>query len=87
MSLRPAFGKEGTVTAGNASSVNDGAAALFDRIESSLRSTWQLEPLAKISWIYHVQPRSLNGSLQRRSEQSRQLNEKIGWTVDQTDLV
>lgn len=27
-SLRPAFGKEGTVTAGNASSVNDGAAAL-----------------------------------------------------------
>ncbi|QUI21161.1 acetyl-CoA C-acetyltransferase [Vallitalea pronyensis] len=45
--LRPAFLKDGTVTAGNASGINDGAAAL-------LLSTWQyarenqLEPLAKV---------------------------------------
>ena len=46
-SLRPAFQKDGTVTAGNASSINDGAAAvvLMSREEASRRG---LEPMATI---------------------------------------
>jgi acetyl-CoA C-acetyltransferase len=50
--LRPAFDKEGTVTAGNASSINDGAAAvmLMTRKEADKRG---LKPLATIkSWAH-----------------------------------
>jgi len=46
-SLRPAFKKEGTVTAGNASGINDGAAALLIVGEEFLKKN-SLEPLAKI---------------------------------------
>lgn len=46
-SLRPAFGKEGTVTAANASTINDGAAALVLVSETKLKELG-LEPLAKI---------------------------------------
>jgi acetyl-CoA acyltransferase len=45
--LRPAFRKEGTVTAGNASGLNDGAAALLLASESGLQAH-QLQPLARI---------------------------------------
>ncbi len=54
-SLRTAFQKDGTVTAGNASSLNDGAAALvlMSADEAKKRG---LEPLAKIvSWGHHAQ--------------------------------
>lgn len=53
--LRPAFEKDGTVTAGNASSINDGAAAvvLMSAEEASRRG---LVPLARIrSWGQHAQ--------------------------------
>ena len=46
-SLRPAFGKEGTVTAANASTINDGAAALVLVSEEKLTEL-ALKPLAKI---------------------------------------
>lgn len=46
--LRPAFGKEGTVTAANASTINDGAAALVLVSEKKLKEL-NLKPLAKIS--------------------------------------
>lgn len=46
--LRPAFGKEGTVTAANASTINDGAAALVLVSEQKLKEL-NLKPLAKIS--------------------------------------
>ncbi len=47
--LRPAFRKEnGTVTAGNASPLNDGAAALLLADEEGLKATGR-EPLARIS--------------------------------------
>ncbi|MBY0450906.1 MAG: acetyl-CoA C-acyltransferase [Cyanobacteria bacterium] len=47
-SLRAAFQKEnGTITAGNASSINDGAAALLVVSEAALK-TYQLQPIAKI---------------------------------------
>ncbi|MBI3939265.1 MAG: acetyl-CoA C-acetyltransferase [Acidobacteria bacterium] len=45
--LRPAFDKDGTVTAGNASGINDGAAALLVAGENGLRDLKQ-EPLARI---------------------------------------
>ncbi len=45
--LRPAFRKEGTVTAGNASGLNDGAAALLFASDEAL-SKYNLQPLAKI---------------------------------------
>jgi acetyl-CoA C-acetyltransferase len=45
--LRPAFTKEGTVTAGNASGINDGAAALVVATESSARKNGR-QPLARI---------------------------------------
>lgn len=45
--LRPAFKKNGTVTAGNASGVNDGAAALFIVSEEALKK-YNLTPIAEI---------------------------------------
>jgi acetyl-CoA C-acetyltransferase len=45
--LKPAFKKDGTVTAGNASGINDGAAALVVMSESRSRAKG-LEPLARI---------------------------------------
>jgi acetyl-CoA C-acetyltransferase len=53
--LRPAFAKDGTITAGNASSINDGAAAVvvMSAEEAARRG---LRPLARIvSWGYHAQ--------------------------------
>jgi 3-oxoadipyl-CoA thiolase len=45
--LKPAFIKDGTVTAGNSSGINDGAAALLLASEEAVK-TFNLEPLAKI---------------------------------------
>ena len=45
--LKPAFKKEGTVTAGNASGINDGAAAVVLASEESIKSL-NLKPLARI---------------------------------------
>ncbi len=54
-SLRTAFQKDGTVTAGNASSINDGAAALVVMSADEAKKRG-LQPLARIkSWGYHAQ--------------------------------
>ena len=55
--LRPAFNKQGTVTAGNASGLNDGAAALLFASEDGLKKH-QLKPLARIlaSAAHGVEP-------------------------------
>src|SRR5688572_30208725 len=54
-SLRTAFQKDGTVTAGNASSVNDGAAAVVVMAADEAKRRG-IKPLAKIvSWGYHAQ--------------------------------
>jgi len=45
--LRPAFDKEGTVTAGNASSINDGAAAVLLASQAAV-DQYNLKPLAKV---------------------------------------
>ncbi len=56
--LKPAFRKEGTVTAGNASGLNDGAAAILLASEEGLKK-YQLKPLARIvsSAVVGVEPR------------------------------
>lgn len=83
--LRPAFDKEGTVTAGNASGLNDGAAAvlLMTEAEAAKRG---LQPLARIaSWATAgVDPQIMGtGPIPA----SRKALAKAGWTVSELDLV
>jgi acetyl-CoA C-acetyltransferase len=83
--LRPAFDKEGTVTAGNASGLNDGAAAavLMTEAEASRRG---IQPLARIvSWATAgVDPQIMGtGPIPA----SRKALEKAGWSVGDLDLV
>lgn len=83
--LRPAFDKEGTVTAANASGINDGAAAVLLMTEQeALRRG--LQPLARIaSWATAgVDPQVMGtGPIPA----SRKALEKAGWTASQLDLV
>jgi acetyl-CoA C-acetyltransferase len=83
--LRPAFDKEGTVTAGNASGLNDGAAAalLMTEAEAVRRG---IQPLARIaSWATAgVDPKIMGtGPIPA----SRKALEKAGWSVTDLDLV
>jgi acetyl-CoA C-acetyltransferase len=83
--LRPAFNKEGTVTAGNASGINDGAAAvvLMTADEAERRG---LEPLARIvSWAQAGVDPAIMGT--GPIPASRKALEKAGWMVDDLDLV
>ena len=83
--LRPAFSKEGTVTAGNASGINDGAAAivLMSAAEAKKRG---LTPLARIaSWATAGVDPAIIGS--GPSPASRRALEKAGWKVKDLDLV
>ncbi|MBT4016908.1 MAG: acetyl-CoA C-acetyltransferase [Alphaproteobacteria bacterium] len=83
--MRPAFDKEGTVTAANASGINDGAAALvlMSAEEAEKRG---LKPLAKIkSWAQAGVDPSIMGS--GPIPASRKALEKAGWTADDLDLV
>ncbi len=56
--LRPAFKKDGSVTAGNASGLNDGAAALYVASEQAVK-TFNVQPLARMvaSGVSGVEPR------------------------------
>lgn len=58
--LRPAFDREGTVTPGNASSINDGAAAAV-LMERSAAAALQLKPIARLvgSAVVGVEPRTM----------------------------
>ena len=83
--LRPAFDKEGTVTAANASGINDGAAAtvLMRESEAAKRG---ITPMARIvSWATAgVDPQIMGtGPIPA----SRKALEKAGWKVDDLDLV
>ncbi len=83
--LRPAFDKEGTVTAGNASGINDGAAAavLMSEAEASKRG---IEPLARIvSWATAGVDPAIMGS--GPIPASRKALEKAGWKVADLDLI
>jgi acetyl-CoA C-acetyltransferase len=83
--LRPAFDKEGTVTAANASGLNDGAAAalLMSEAEASRRG---IQPLARIvSWATAgVDPKIMGtGPIPA----SRKALERAGWKIGDLDLV
>jgi len=83
--LRPAFTKEGTVTAGNASGINDGAAAvvLMSAEEAKKRG---LKPLGKIvSWATAGVDPAIMGS--GPIPASREALKKAGWTVADLDLI
>jgi acetyl-CoA C-acetyltransferase len=83
--LRPAFRKDGTVTAGNASGINDGAAVLvvMSEQEASRRG---LTPLARIaSWSSAgVEPEVMGSG---PIPASRRALEKAGWKVGDLDLI
>ncbi len=83
--LRPAFTRDGTVTAANASGINDGAAAvLLMSAENAERRG--IEPLARIaSWATAGVDPSIMGIGPVAA--SRKALEKAGWTVDDLDLV
>jgi acetyl-CoA C-acetyltransferase len=82
--LKPAFSPEGTITAGNASSVNDGAAAVVVASMAACREL-SLEPVARIvgAATFSQEPEWFTtapvGALKRILEQ-------VGWTVATTDL-
>jgi acetyl-CoA C-acetyltransferase len=83
--LKPAFAKDGSVTAGNASGLNDGAAALvlMSAKEASARG---LTPLARIaSWAQAgVDPKVMGSG---PIPASRAALEKAGWKAADLDLV
>jgi len=83
--LRPAFDKEGTVTAGNASGVNDGAAAVMVMSESKAKALG-LTPLARVVAFASagVDPAIMGtGPIPA----STKCLEKAGWTVADLDLI
>ena len=83
--LRPAFDREGTVTAGNASGINDGAAAvlLMSSKEAERRG---IEPLARIASYATA---GLDPAIMGVGpvHASRKALEKAGWSVADLDLV
>lgn len=82
--LRPAFEKNGTVTAANSSSISDGAAALLLMRESEANRL-QLQPLARIEGYVNYAhtpalfPTTPIGAIQK-------LFSKTGWTTEDVDL-
>ena len=83
--LRPAFDKGGSVTAGNASGINDGAAAvvLMTAAEATKRG---IEPLAKIkSWATEGIDPAIMGA--GPIPASKAALEKAGWSSEDVDLI
>jgi acetyl-CoA C-acetyltransferase len=83
--LKPAFDKEGSVTAGNASGINDGAAAVV-LMSAKEADTRGVQPLARIvSWATCGVDPSIMGT--GPIPASRKALEKAGWKVDDLDLI
>jgi acetyl-CoA C-acetyltransferase len=83
--LRPAFSKDGTVTAANASGINDGAAALVLMTAEEAKKRG-LAPLARIvSWATAGVDPSIMGS--GPIPASRKALEKAGWKPGDLDLI
>lgn len=83
--LKPAFKKDGTVTAGNASGLNDGAAAVILASDKAVKE-YNLKPIAKIiaSAVVGVEPRIMGiGPV----EATKKALEKAGLTLDQIDVM
>lgn len=83
--LRPAFDKEGSVTAANASGINDGAAAVVMMTADEAKKRG-LTPMARIvSWAQAGVDPAIMGTGPIPS--SRKALEKAGWTADDLDLI
>jgi acetyl-CoA C-acetyltransferase len=83
--LRPAFDKEGTVTAGNASGINDGAAVVV-LMKASDAAKLGKTPLARIvSWAHAGVDPAIMGT--GPIPASRAALKKAGWKTDDLDLV
>lgn len=83
--LRPAFKKDGSVTAGNSSGLNDGAAALIIASEQAVED-YNLKPMARIvsSAVVGVEPRIMGiGPV----EASKKALQKAGLTLDAMDVI
>jgi len=83
--LRPAFKKEGSVTAGNSSGLNDGAAATIIASDEAVKQ-YKLTPLARIvsSAVVGVEPRIMGiGPV----EATQKALAKAGLTLDQMDVI
>jgi len=83
--LKPAFDKQGTVTAGNASGINDGAAAVLVMSADRAKSLG-LKPLARIASFASagVDPATMGMG---PAPASRKALEKAGWKAEQLDLM
>ena len=83
--LKPAFDKNGTVTAGNASGINDGAAAVLV-MKASKAAELGLKPMAKIA-AYAVEGLDPKVMGMGPVPASRKCLARAGWTIDQLDLL
>ena len=83
--LNPVFKKDGTVTPGNSSGINDGAAAVVLMKESEAKKR-DLKPLGKIiSWATCGVDPALMGS--GPIPASKKALKKAGWKIDELDLI
>ncbi|MCH8214325.1 MAG: acetyl-CoA C-acetyltransferase [Proteobacteria bacterium] len=83
--LRPAFAKDGTVTAGNASGINDGAAAVVV-MTADAAAERGITPLARIvSWATAGVDPAIMGT--GPIPASRAALQKAGWKADDVDLI
>jgi acetyl-CoA C-acetyltransferase len=83
--LKPAFRPDGTVTAGNASGINDGAAAVLV-MSASAAERYGLKPMARISGFGKagVEPAIMGiGPVQA----TRRCLDRVGWNIDDLDLI
>jgi acetyl-CoA C-acetyltransferase len=83
--LKPAFKKDGTVTAGNASSLNDGAAAVVVASEEAIKGKKLSQPLARIlgTTTNGVEPSMVMYAPKGAIEK---LLANVGWKVEDVDL-
>ena len=83
--LRPIVRADGTVTAGNASGINDGACAMIVASEEAARRN-QLEPLARVvGWaVAGVEPRIMGIG---PAPAAQKVLEQCGLTIEQMDLI
>ncbi len=82
--LKPAFRQDGTVTAGNASQINDGAAALVVTSEEKAKALG-IEPLARITAqaTSGIEPKLV---MMAPVEATRKVAAKAGWNLQDVDL-
>ncbi len=83
--LRPAFDKEGSVTAGNASGINDGAAAVIVTTETNAKKLGLTSMARVVSYASVGVDPAIMGT--GPIPASTRCLEKAGWTVDDLDLI